>query len=178
MGVFWNRLQKLSCSWVSEWGPSWPFWGSGDGYCSTDKALAAGTAELQLFVTDSREMCDVIVTVLSHRWHSAAQKDLAKLSCWKSHEEHGTDFDSFQNLCLFTGVWNSFLQKQFSKEIFSSSNLWLLCWSVNKKEGFISGSLSLFCKERCGGRGFQGLALTVDTLQRRRLLCELRLHNT
>lgn len=177
MGGFWNRLQKLSCSWVSEWGPSWPFRGSGDGYCSTDKALAAGTAELQLFVTDSREMCDVIVTVLSHRWHSAGTKRLSQTIMLKISWGARNRFWQFSK-SLFTGVWNSFLQKQFSKEIFSSSNLWLLCWSVNKKEGFISGSLSLFCKERCGGRGFQGLALTVDTLQRRCLLCELRLHNT
>lgn len=31
----------------------------------TDKALAAGTGELQLLVTNSRGMCDLIVTVLS-----------------------------------------------------------------------------------------------------------------
>lgn len=35
----------------------------------------------------------------------------------------GADFDNFQNLSPFADVWNSFLQKQFSKGIFLSSNL-------------------------------------------------------
>lgn len=117
MDGFWNRLHKLSCCWSSEWELSWLFWGSGDGYCSTDKALAAGTGELQLFMTNSRD-CDCPVW-----WHLTAQKDIAKLSCWKSHGEHGTDFDNFQNLYVHSLVSEILSFKNKFQRIFKVSRV-------------------------------------------------------
>lgn len=55
MDGFWNRLHKLSCCWSSEWGLSWQCWW----------LLQHWLQEQESCMTNSREMYDLIVTVLS-----------------------------------------------------------------------------------------------------------------
>lgn len=64
-------------------------------------------------------------------WHLTAQKDIAKLSCWKSHGEHGIDFDSFQNIYVHSLVSEILSFKNKFQNNFQNFR------SISKKEGFI-----------------------------------------
>lgn len=113
MDGFWNWLQKLSCCWRSEWGLSWLFWGSGDGYC-------------RKHLLQEQESCNWLSQILgicvTWLW-------LCCLETLNSTKRHGQTimleiawgawnrFWQFpKSLCPFICVWNSFLQRQFSKE--------------------------------------------------------------
>lgn len=118
MDGFWSRLHKLSCCWSSEWGLSWQWW----------------------WWLQEQESCNCSWQILGRIWgHLTAQKDLAKLACWKSHREHGADFDNFQNLRPFIGVEILSFKNNFQKK-FSYLPIFGSCIGVLAKIGCLSQS--------------------------------------